>query len=135
MERKGVTGPRARNQVRSSPTLIGALMLHQGEADAMICGTFGRFRTHFTHMREVIGKRAGVKTFAGAQPARLPTRPLFIADTYVNDDPTPRQLAEITVLAAEEVLRFGIKPKVALLSHSQLRQLATSPRRARCARR
>ncbi len=118
MERRGVTEPTARNLVRSSPTLIAALAVRLGDADAMIAGAYGRFRTHFNHVRDVIGTREGVKTMAGLSLLVMPTRSLFIADTYVNDDPDPETLANITLLAADEVLRFGIQPKVALLSHS-----------------
>ena len=118
MERRGVSEPTARNLVRTSPTLIAALAVHLGDADAMIAGAYGRFRTHFNHVRDVIGLREGVKHMAGLSLLVMPTRSLFIADTYVNDDPDPETLANITLLAADEVLRFGIQPKVALLSHS-----------------
>ncbi len=118
MERRGVTEPTARNLVRSSPTLIAALAVKLGDADAMIAGAYGRFRTHFNHVRDVIGMREGVKHMAGLSLLVMPTRSLFIADTYVNDDPDAETLADITLLAADEVLRFGIQPKVALLSHS-----------------
>ena len=118
MERRGVTEPTARNLVRSSPTLIAALAVHLGDADAMIAGAYGRFRTHFNHVRDVIGLREGVKHMAALSLLVMPTRSLFIADTYVNEDPDAETLAEITLLAADAVLRFGIQPKVALLSHS-----------------
>ncbi|OFX05422.1 MAG: malic enzyme [Alphaproteobacteria bacterium RIFCSPHIGHO2_12_FULL_66_14] len=118
MERRGVTEPTARNLVRSSPTLIAALAVKLGDADAMIAGAYGRFRTHFNHVHDVIGMREGVKHMAGLSLLVMPTRSLFIADTYVNNDPDAETLADITLLAADEVLRFGIQPKVALLSHS-----------------
>ena len=118
MERRGVTEPTARNLVRSSPTLIAALAVKLGDADAMIAGAYGRFRTHFNHVQDVIGRREGVRHMAGLSLLVMPTRSLFIADTYVNNDPDAETLAEITLLAADEVLRFGIQPKVALLSHS-----------------
>src|SRR6202008_1422956 len=118
MERRGVTEPTARNLVRTSPTLIAALAVRLGDADAMIAGAYGRFRTHFNHVRDVIGTRPGVRNMAGLSLLVMPTRSLFIADTYVNDDPDAETLADITLLAADEVLRFGIQPKVALLSHS-----------------
>jgi len=118
MERRGVSEPTARNLVRTSPTLIAALAVRLGDADAMIAGAYGRFRTHFNHVRDVIGMREGVKHMAGLSLLVMPTRSLFIADTYVNDDPDAEALANITLLAADEVLRFGIQPKVALLSHS-----------------
>ena len=118
MERRGVTEPTARNLVRSSPTLIAALAVVLGDADAMIAGAYGRFRTHFNHVRDVIGTREGVRYMAGLSLLVMPTRSLFIADTYVNDDPDVEAVVAITLLAADEVLRFGIQPKVALLSHS-----------------
>ena len=118
MERRGVTEPTARNLVRTSPTLIAALAVRLGDADAMVAGAYGRFRTHFNHVRDVIGTREGVRNMAGLSLLVMPTRSLFIADTYVNDDPDPETLVDITLLAADEVLRFGIQPKVALLSHS-----------------
>jgi malate dehydrogenase (oxaloacetate-decarboxylating)(NADP+) len=118
MERRGVTEPTARNLVRSSPTLIAALAVVLGDADAMIAGAYGRFRTHFNHVRDVIGTREGVRHMAGLSLLVMPTRSLFIADTYVNDDPDVEAVVAITLLAADEVLRFGIQPKVALLSHS-----------------
>ncbi|MCA0305189.1 MAG: NADP-dependent malic enzyme [Proteobacteria bacterium] len=118
MERRGVSEPTARNLVRTSPTLIGALAVRLGDADAMIAGAYGRFRTHFNHVRDVIGLREGVHKFAGLSLLVMPTRSLFIADTYVNDDPDTDTLVEITLMAADAVLRFGLQPKVALLSHS-----------------
>ena len=84
----------------------------------MIAGAYGRFRTHFNPVRDVIGLKEGVKNMAALSLLVMPTRSLFIADTYVNYDPDPETLAEITLLAADEVLRFGIQPKVALISHS-----------------
>jgi malate dehydrogenase (oxaloacetate-decarboxylating)(NADP+) len=118
MERRGVTVPTARNLVRSSPTLIAALAVHLGDADAMIAGAYGRFRTHFNHVRDVIGLREGNKHMAALSMLVMPTRSLFIADPYVNQDPDAETIAEITLLAADAVLRFGIQPRVALLSHS-----------------
>jgi malate dehydrogenase (oxaloacetate-decarboxylating)(NADP+) len=118
MERRGVTIPTARNLVRSSPTLIAALAVHLGDADAMIAGAYGRFRTHFNHVRDVVGLREGSKHMAALSMLVMPTRSLFIADPYVNQDPDAETVAEITLLAADAVLRFGIQPRVALLSHS-----------------
>ena len=118
MERRGVTEPTARNLVRSSPTLIAALALHLGDADAMIAGAYGRFRTHFNHVRDVVGLRQGSKHMAALSMLVMPSRSLFIADPYVNEDPDAATVAEITLLAADAVLRFGIQPRVALLSHS-----------------
>ncbi|HJQ57884.1 MAG TPA: NADP-dependent malic enzyme [Vineibacter sp.] len=118
MERRGVTPPTARNLVRTSPTLIGALAVRKGDADAMIAGAYGRFRTHFNHVRDVVGLRPGVTQFAALSLLVMPNRSLFICDTYVNNDPQPEEIAAVTVLAADQVRRFGIEPKVALLSHS-----------------
>ncbi|HYD04792.1 MAG TPA: phosphate acyltransferase, partial [Reyranella sp.] len=118
MERRGVTIPTARNLVRSSPTLIAALAVQLDDADAMIAGAYGRFRTHFNHVRDVIGLREGTRQMAALSMLVMPTRSLFIADPYVNQDPDAETIAEITLLAADAVLRFGIQPRVALISHS-----------------
>jgi malate dehydrogenase (oxaloacetate-decarboxylating)(NADP+) len=118
MERRGVTAPTARNLVRSSPTLIGALAVRRGDADAMIAGAFGRFRTHFSHVRDVVGLRPGVERMAALSLLVMPARSLFICDTFVNDDPDADEIVDMTLLAVDEVRRFGIAPKVALLSHS-----------------
>ena len=117
-ERRGVSQERAKSEMRLSQTLIGCMMVHRGEADGMLCGTSGTHAQHRFYVDQVIGLRRGVKTYAAMNAVMLPNRTLFIADTYVNDDPTAEQLAEITILAAEEIRRFGIVPKVALLSHS-----------------
>jgi malate dehydrogenase (oxaloacetate-decarboxylating)(NADP+) len=118
MERKGVSVEVAKREVIRRTTLIGALMVRQGEADAMLCGTYGEHGTHLNYIANVIGLKPGVKQFAAMNMLMLPGRTLFICDTYVNPDPTAEQLAEVTVQAAEEVRRFGQVPKVALLSHS-----------------
>jgi malate dehydrogenase (oxaloacetate-decarboxylating)(NADP+) len=94
------------------------MLVRQGKADAMLCGTFGRYADHLGYVRDAIGLRSGSKTFAAMQMLMLPGRQLFICDTHVNLDPSAEQIAEITLLAAEEVRRFGITPSVALLSHS-----------------
>ncbi len=108
----------AQIEMRRRHTLIGAMVIHRGDADGMLCGTFGTHALHRTYIDQVIGLRRGVRTYAAMNALMLPTRTVFIADTYVNPDPTAEQLAEITLLAAEEMRRFGIAPKVALLSHS-----------------
>ena len=118
VERRGVSPSHARRVVRNGSTVIAALLLRRGDADAMICGAVGRYLTQLRHVSEVIGKEGGVRGFAALSAMILPTGPLFIADTYVSYDPDAERLAEITQLAAEEVRRFGIEPKVALLSHS-----------------
>ena len=117
-ERRGVTVSIAKIELRRRLTLIGAMLLHKGEVDGLICGTWGHTAHHLQYIDQVIGKRAGAHTYACMNALLLPERQLFVVDTHVNYDPTPEQLAEITVMAAEEILRFGIKPKVALLSHS-----------------
>jgi len=117
-ERRGVTVPFAKLEMRRRLTLIGAMMIHMGEADGMICGTIGTHARHLPFIEQVIGMRPGVRNYYAMNVLMLPKRTLFICDTYVNEDPTPEQLLEMTVLATEEVQRFGLTPKVALLSHS-----------------
>ncbi|KAA9002535.1 NADP-dependent oxaloacetate-decarboxylating malate dehydrogenase [Affinibrenneria salicis] len=118
MKRRGVSQEQAQRAVISDPTLIGAIMVHRGEADALICGTIGNYEEHFEVVSKVFGFRDGVHVAGAMNALILPSGNTFIADTYVNADPTPDQLAEITLMAAETVRRFGIEPKVALLSHS-----------------
>ena len=117
-ERKGVTEQAAKIEMRRRLTLIGAMLLHKGEVDGLICGTWGTTGLHLQYIDQVIGKRAGVNTYACMNALLLPDRQVFLVDTHVNYDPTAEQLAEITVMAAEEMMRFGIRPKTALLSHS-----------------
>jgi malate dehydrogenase (oxaloacetate-decarboxylating)(NADP+) len=116
--RRGVSRATARAEMRSRGTLLGAMLVRLGKADAMLCGAVGGYPDHLGYVRDVIGLRRGSKTFAAMQMLMLPGRQLFICDTHVNVDPTAEQIAEITLLAAEEVRRFGITPSVALLSHS-----------------
>ncbi len=118
MKRRGITREQAQRAVISNTTVIGAIMVHRGEADALICGTIGEYHEHFSVVQEIFGYREGVHTAGAMNALLLPSGNTFIADTYVNDDPSPDELAEITVMAAETVRRFGIEPKVALLSHS-----------------
>lgn len=117
-ERKGITVPIAKIEMRRRLALIASMLLHKGEVDGMICGTWGHTAHHLNYIDQVIGKRAGVNTYACMNGLLLPDRQVFLVDTHVNYDPTAEQLAEITVMAAEEMMRFGIKPKAALLSHS-----------------
>jgi malate dehydrogenase (oxaloacetate-decarboxylating)(NADP+) len=117
-ERRGVTEQIARIEMRRRLTLIGAMMMHMGDADGMLCGTFGTHDAHRLYIDQVIGLRKGVRTWAAMNAVMLPNRTVFIADTYVNNDPTADQIAEIAQLAADEVRRFGIEPKIALVSHS-----------------
>ncbi len=118
MERKGVEPQHARTLVRTNTTIIAAMMLERGEADAMICGTVGQFDKHLRRVRDIIGLQPGVTKPSALQLLILPRHTLFLADTHVNDDPGPEGIAETTLLAARAVRRFGIEPKVALLSHS-----------------
>ena len=117
-QRKGVTTQVAKIEMRRRLTLIGAMLLHKGDVDGLICGTWGTTLTHLPYIDQVIGKRAGVQTYACMNGLLLPDRQLFLVDTHVNYDPSAQQLAEITTMAAEEMMRFGIRPKAALLSHS-----------------
>ena len=117
-ERKGMTAHYAQVEMRRRHTLIGAMMMRKGDADGMICGTFGTHALHLPYIDQVIGLRPGVKEYAAMNGLMLPGRQVFLVDTHVNLDPTAEQLCEITIMAAEEMRRFGIGPKVALLSHS-----------------
>ncbi len=118
MERKGVSPELAKLDMRRLPTLIGAMLVHMGAADAMLCGILGQFSRHLRYIDRVIGKRAGVNHYSAMNALLLPAGTVFICDTYVTFDPTAEQIAESTVLAAEEIRRFGITPKAAMLSHS-----------------
>jgi len=117
-ERQGVTVQFAKIEMRRRLTLIGAMLLKSGEVDGMLCGTWGTTSMHLHYIDQVIGKRAGAKTYACMNGLMLPGRQVMLVDTHVNYDPTAEQLAEITVMAAEEMMRFGLQPKAALLSHS-----------------
>jgi malate dehydrogenase (oxaloacetate-decarboxylating)(NADP+) len=116
--RKGVTEQLAKIDMRRRLSLIGTMMLHKGEVDGLICGTWSTPLTHLNYVDQVIGNRKGVSTYAAMNGLILPDRQVFLVDTHINYDPTAEQLAEITVMAAEEMRRFGIHPKAALLSHS-----------------
>ena len=124
--RKGITIPVAKIEMRRRLTLIGAMLLHKGDVDGMICGTWGTTALHLQYIDQVIGKRHGgspstpqdVQIYACMNGLMLPNRQVFLVDTHVNYDPTAEELCEITVMAAEEMMRFGFKPKAALLSHS-----------------
>jgi malate dehydrogenase (oxaloacetate-decarboxylating)(NADP+) len=117
-ERKGVSPEYAKIEMRRRHTLIGAMLIYKGEADSMLCGTFGTHALHLQYIDQVIGLRPGVKHYAAMNALMLPNRTVFICDTYVTPDPDPEHIAEMTMLAAEEVRRFGMLPKVALLSAS-----------------
>ncbi len=117
-ERRGVSRQYAQIEMRRRNTLIGVMLMHKGDAEGMLCGTFGTHQVHLNYVDQVIGRRPGVKNYYAMNVLMLPERTIFICDTYVNVDPSAEQVAEMTVLAAEEVRRFGVVPKVALLSHS-----------------
>jgi len=118
MQRKGVTPESAKREMRRHNTLISAMMVHKGEADTMLCGTDSLPLRHLRFIDEVIGRKQGVNVYAAMNILLLPKHALFICDTHINLDPTAEQIAEMAILAAEEVRRFGLTPKVALLSHS-----------------
>jgi len=118
MDRKGVTPATARYRVRTSTTVIGALMLQRGEADGLICGTVGQYHRHLRHIKDIVSLKPGVETPAALNALILPKGTYFFCDTQINPNPSIAEISEMTLLAAEEVRRFGIKPKVALLSHS-----------------
>jgi malate dehydrogenase (oxaloacetate-decarboxylating)(NADP+) len=117
-ERKGVSPDYAQIEMRRRHTLIGAMMIHKGDADGMLCGTFGTHALHLHYVDQVIGRRKDVSAYYAMNGLMLPKQTVFICDTYVNYDPSAEQLVEMTILAAEELRRFGLTPKVALLSHS-----------------
>jgi len=117
-ERRGVSLQFAQMEMRRRHTLIGAMMVHRGDAEGMVCGTFGTYGLHLQYIDQVIGLRPGAKHFYAMNALMLPKRTVFICDTYVNLDPTAEQLAEMTALAAEVIRRFGVVPRAALLSHS-----------------
>ena len=117
-ERKGITAKIAKIEMRRRLTLIGSMLLYKGEVDGLITGTWGTTAHHLAYIDQVIGQREGSSTYACMNGLLLPDRQIFLVDTHVNYDPSAEQLAEITLMAAEEMLRFGFKPKVALLSHS-----------------
>jgi malate dehydrogenase (oxaloacetate-decarboxylating)(NADP+) len=117
-QRMGVSQQYAKIEMRSKQTLIGAMTIHMGDADGMLCGMFGTHDLHRHYVDQVIGLRKGVKVSAAMNAVIMQSRTIFIADTYVNVDPNAEQIAEIALLAVDEIRRFGITPKVALLSHS-----------------
>ena len=118
MQRKGVTPEYAQREARRRSTLIAAMLVKHGMADGMLCGTYSSYDIHLDFVSNIIGKKDGHNTFFTLNALMLEDRNLFIADTYVNTNPTAEQLAEMTILAAEEVRRFGMTPRIALLSHS-----------------
>ena len=133
--REGVSPEVAKLDMRRRTTLIGAMLIHMGAADALICGLVGQHRRHLQYVHNVLGRAPGRSIYAAMNMLILPQRTLFICDTYVNHDPTPEQLAEITLMAADEIRRFGLAPKAALLSHSNFGSSPSpSSRKMRAAR-
>jgi malate dehydrogenase (oxaloacetate-decarboxylating)(NADP+) len=132
--RRGVSPEMARTVIRTDNTAIAAMMLKLGEADAMLCGTFGQFQQHLMLVRQIIGRREGVKEISALTAMIMPKGVVFIADTHVSDNPDVDELVEMAVLSAEEVRRFGVEPKIAFLSHSNFgttdRESARKMRRA-----
>ena len=116
--REGVTPTIARGMVRKHNTLIGALLLRRGDADALLCGLTSRYDHQLQYIQDVIGLKPGIHTFAAMNVLMLPAQTLFICDTHVNEDPDAEQVAEMTIQAAEEMRKFGITPRIALVSHS-----------------
>jgi malate dehydrogenase (oxaloacetate-decarboxylating)(NADP+) len=117
-ERKGVTTSFAKLEMRRRNSLIGSVMIIKGMADGMICGTVGNLTTHLKYIDEVVGQESGANVYGAMSGLILPGRQVFLVDTHVNIDPTAEQLAELTLMAAHEMRKLGIAPKVALLSHS-----------------
>ncbi len=127
--RQGITPEMAKQALRSDTTLIGAMLLRRGDVDAMICGTVGRHAQHLRHVEDVIGLKPRAHCFAAMNLLLLPRHTLFVCDTYVNEDPDAGLLADLTLMAADEVRRFGVAPKVALLSHSNFGSVPTDATR------
>lgn len=127
--RKGITPEVARTIVRTRSSVIAALALRRNEADAMICGVYGRFSRHLEHIREIIGLEPGVRDFSTLSLVIVSRGAYFLADTYVSVDPNAEEIAEMAVLTAQQVRRFGIIPKIALLSHSNFGSSSTKSAR------
>jgi len=123
--RHGVTPSIAKAMIRKHNTLIGVMLIQRGDADALLCGVGSRFDNQLKYIDEVIGKQEGAATYAAMNVLMLPEQTLFICDTHVNENPTADQVADMTILAAQEIQRFGITPKIALISHSNFGSRAT----------
>ena len=117
-ERKGVTGQYAKIEMRRRQTLIGAMMIHKGDADAMVCGTFGTHSLHLGYVNQVLGLKPGARVFGAMNILMLPGHTVALVDTHVNEDPSAEEIADITLMAADQMRRMGLEPRVALLSHS-----------------
>ena len=118
MERNGVSPDAARTIIRTNTTVIGAMMVQKGMADAMLCGLYGQYRFHLRHVTDVLGKAENVHEYSALSLLILPQGSFFLCDTHVTPDPTADEIVEMTLLAASEVRNFGIEPKIALVSHS-----------------
>jgi malate dehydrogenase (oxaloacetate-decarboxylating)(NADP+) len=131
--RQGVTPAIAKAMVRKHNTLIGAMLLQRGDADALLCGVGSRYDNQLKYVDEVIGRKPGTQAYAALNVLMLPEQTLFITDTHVNEDPTAEEVADIAIQAADEMLRFGVLPKIALLSHSNFgsRHTASSDKMAK----
>ncbi|MBY0396051.1 MAG: NADP-dependent malic enzyme, partial [Thermoleophilia bacterium] len=133
MARRGVTPDIARAVMRTNTTAIGAVMVHRGEADSLICGTFGQYLWHLNYVRQVLA-RGGLRPVGALSLMILEDGPLFVADTQIHAEPTPEQIMDTVIGAARHVRRFGLQPKIALCAHSQFGDLDTSSgRRMRAA--
>jgi malate dehydrogenase (oxaloacetate-decarboxylating)(NADP+) len=128
MARRGVTPDIARAIMRTNTTAIAAVMVHRGEADSMICGTFGQFHWHLNYVRQILA-RDGLHPVAALSLMILEDGPLFIADTQVHAEPTPEQIMETVIGAARHVRRFGLAPKIALCTQSQFGNMDNDPAR------
>jgi malate dehydrogenase (oxaloacetate-decarboxylating)(NADP+) len=127
--REGVTPTIARGMVRKHNTLIGALLVRRGDADAMLCGLTSRYDHQLRYIEDVLGLKPGAHTFAAMNVLMLPAQTLFICDTHVNEDPDAEQIADMTIQAAQEMRKFGITPRIALLSHSNFGSRPTASSR------
>ena len=127
--REGVTPTIARGMVRKHNTLIGALLVRRGDADAMLCGLTSRYDHQLRYIEDVIGLKPGAHTFAAMNVLMLPAQTLFICDTHVNEDPDAEQIADMTIQAAQEMRKFGITPRIALVSHSNFGSRPTASSR------
>jgi malate dehydrogenase (oxaloacetate-decarboxylating)(NADP+) len=124
--RQGLAWDTAQAEMRRNNTLIGAMLVRREEADGLLCGTYGTYEAHLKHVADVVGRKPGINTLAAMNVVMLPNQTVFITDTYINENPTAEQIAEITLLAADEVQRFGVTPHVALLSHSSFGSAQTT---------
>ena len=129
MERKGKTPDDVRTIIRTNTTVIAAIMVKRGEADAMICGTYGQYNWHLRHVLDVIGLKEGVRDVSALSVMIMPTGTFFLCDTHVTPDPSAEELVEMTLMSADVIRDFGVTPKVALLSHSSFGSSDTSSTR------